>query len=852
MKQFIVRTTIPTFVIAMILGLSLPNTANALEYTLGSPHNEEDKFKETLKTKHYDEWKKSLTSSESDALEAFNHSDINSLISEVNGNIEFINKEIHVNYGNKKGILDADSIRDTIQTLDKTLLKSKKIEGDIHVYKYLSDKDIDFKLGILYNQDMTSINRDKYHLISKDFKYGIFSGYLDPHLTKTEDRSKGPILLDIKIPKGTHVGYLDNDGHILLQRNQGLLISNSHIIVENGKERIKVEAQLIDKNTVMNNIKNKENTINKLFREAIEEGTSIHREMEITIENKLVNILTNSLNASVILNRTENLLHFLTQNIPSDLLIKTLEQMKHNAPITITDSNWDTVENELNIKMKDRPQNASVYYNSSTSQIILNLSHMEQQIDPIPDVQYGSLTSETDSKILLQQFGFAVNELLIKDTILSETEEFKKIYDEEKDHLNNLSKFTSTREFFADVFEKMYSSNQNERLKIEEKVPKSVEYIKGKIKFATSDKIDLDGINVDEGNVAVEGSGLVPEHVEKFKNVAKERNTFIFVRPVNKLATSLIKKGAATKGMNVHGKSSDWGPAAGYIPFDQDLSKKHGNKEAVEKGNTDNEESLQEHMNEISTVKLKLDNNRIEELKMEGLISIGAKEMDNGKNYNIIKTENSIYDFRIDILSQDVQYKTKDGIHTILGEEFGWKDLEVMAKVINGDHKPLTADYDLFALSPKLTEIKKYIPTQEWEQAVINQKPLDKFKKITKLLIKYGFKREAFPGKGQMPNWQVDFIDALNIAAREAGYEGGTVVNHGTEQDNENFPEQDNEIFVITPNGKLILTKSWKDTRLFIEKNIVKKGNFFYFNRSYNKFAPGNHKQIEWTDPIGK
>uniref|UniRef100_UPI001F591695 anthrax toxin-like adenylyl cyclase domain-containing protein n=1 Tax=Bacillus cereus group sp. BfR-BA-01524 TaxID=2920372 RepID=UPI001F591695 len=771
MKKCLLKTTLPAFAIATLIGLAPINAASAIEYGSGIAYNdsEEENFKEMIKKEHYDEWKRSLTLIEADSLKAFNHSDINRLIRESDGNIDLIKDGININAG---------EIRDTIQNIDKALIKSKKVEKDIHVFKYLTDKDLDFRIGNLYNKDMTSINRDKYHLISKDFKYGMFSGYLDPHLIKQESVSKGPILLELKIPKGTHVGYLDNDGHILLPRNQGINITKSHIIVENGKERLKFEAKIVDKKTVVDEIKDKENTINKVFREAIEKGTSIHRENETPIENKLVNIISNSLNASVIVNRAERLLHVLAQNIPSDLLIKTLEQMKHNAPITITDSNWDTVENELNIKMKDRPQNAAVYYNSSTRQLILNLSHMEQQINQEPEFPYDGLVSETDRKILLRQIGLAINDLLIKDTVLSETEEFKSIYDEEKDHLNDLSNFTNTSKFFADIFEKMYSSNQNERLDLEQKVPKSVGYIKGKIKFATSDKIDLDGINVDEGNVAVEGSGLVPEHIEKFKNVAKERNTFIFVRPVNKLATSLIKKGAATKGMNVHGKSSDWGPAAGYIPFDQDLSKKHGNKEVVEKGNTDNEESLQEHMNEISTVKLKLDNNRIEELKKEGLISIGEKETDNGKDYNALKTENSIYDFRIDILSQKVQYKTKDGIHTILGEEFGWKDLEVMAKIVNRDHKPLTADYDLFALSPKLTEIKKYIPTQEWEQAVINQKPLDKLKKITKLLIKYGFKREAFPGKGQMPNWQVDFIDALNIAAREAGYEGGTVVNH--------------------------------------------------------------------------
>lgn len=39
-------------------------------------------------------------------------------------------------------------------------------------------------------------------------------------------------------------------------------------------------------------------------------------------------------------------------------------------------------------------------------------------------------------------------------------------------------------------------------------------------------------------------------------------------------------------------------------------------------------------------------------------------------------------------------------------------------------------------------------------------------------------------------------------------------------------------------------------TRSFIEKNITGKDYLYYFNRSYNKIAPGNKAHIEWTDPI--
>ena len=80
-----------------------------------------------------------------------------------------------------------------------------------------------------------------------------------------------------------------------------------------------------------NEIQAREDSFNDYFRKLIEKDTSIHRENEIPAETKLIKLVTNSLNALFTLNRAETLLHVLTQNIPSDLLIKTLEQMNPDA-----------------------------------------------------------------------------------------------------------------------------------------------------------------------------------------------------------------------------------------------------------------------------------------------------------------------------------------------------------------------------------------------------------------------------------------------------------------------------------------------------------------------------------------
>ncbi|RGP42349.1 hypothetical protein BTW32_31275 [Bacillus thuringiensis] len=356
------------------------------------------------------------------------------------------------------------------------------------------------------------------------------------------------------------------------------------------------------------------------------------------------------------------------------------------------------------------------------------------------------------------------------------------------------------------------------------------------------------------GQEAINRSGLVPEHVAKFREIAIRHKMYLLFRPVNPLSTSLIQEGAATKGLNVHGKSADWGPQAGYIPFDADVSKVHGNLSKVLKGNADNHLSLEEvdanGNRVIGKTPLRLHSSRLEELQRKGIIQI--KECDEWLCY--IDSNNNIYDFQWEKDTGIVQYRTKEGKETVLGERFDWKPVEVMGKIRGEEVNPLTADYDVFAMAPSLSEIKKKIPAEEWKELVEDvTNPIEKWRNITRLLIKYGLTRESDPEKGKLAEWQRDIIEILNEAARQAGYTGGTVVNHGTEQDNNDYPEQDVNIFIITPEGEVFLTENWDETMWFVESVIV--GNMddtflFYANRSYNVIAAGSYAQILWNEPI--
>lgn len=76
--------------------------------------------------------------------------------------------------------------------------------------------------------------------------------------------------------------------------------------------------------------------------------------------------------------------------------------------------------------------------------------------------------------------------------------------------------------------------------------------------------------------VASESNGVAQDHILAIAQVCREQNTFLFVRPSEMATVRLIKQGFATKSMDIHEKSSDWGLHAGLVPQDPALSKLPG------------------------------------------------------------------------------------------------------------------------------------------------------------------------------------------------------------------------------------------------------------------------------------
>jgi Anthrax toxin LF subunit len=74
-----------------------------------------------------------------------------------------------------------------------------------------------------------------------------------------------------------------------------------------------------------------------------------------------------------------------------------------------------------------------------------------------------------------------------------------------------------------------------------------------------------------------QNSGMTAQHILDVQGVCQSENTFIFIRPSTTATMRLIAAGFATKSMDVHDKSSDWGLTSGFVPVDQAFSKKQSN-----------------------------------------------------------------------------------------------------------------------------------------------------------------------------------------------------------------------------------------------------------------------------------
>ncbi|MEX2482572.1 MAG: anthrax toxin-like adenylyl cyclase domain-containing protein [Gammaproteobacteria bacterium] len=234
-------------------------------------------------------------------------------------------------------------------------------------------------------------------------------------------------------------------------------------------------------------------------------------------------------------------------------------------------------------------------------------------------------------------------------------------------------------------------------------------------------------------------SNIVPAHGEVFVDVAVKRNEVVMVRPVNQFSTRLISDNFSTKNMGIKGKSADWGPQRGTIPVDPKYSKL-GNPTAAPP--SPDELRIYENYNRKA---------------------LGMEYQTPAKN----EAGEIIRDAEGNVASW-VTHAAEPPIAKAV--PFQGPDGEIMVLADLSTGKPITADYDLFAVG-----------TQKGHGQVL---PFD-------------------PELGVISETEMATVEWINEGVKAKGYTGGNVAHHGPANRFENTlnPKSDFPITAFTPDG---------------------------------------------------
>lgn len=236
-------------------------------------------------------------------------------------------------------------------------------------------------------------------------------------------------------------------------------------------------------------------------------------------------------------------------------------------------------------------------------------------------------------------------------------------------------------------------------------------------KLTKAEKHELSGLQrqherpdlLDLAKTTQKTGGVLAGHAVALTKVADERQVCICIRGVNPLATSLVESGFGTKDMSIKAKSSNLPPLNGLIPFDQHYGKKGNVPSDVEKFNHKNEEAIEKKV--ATSVDAKLPMSHIEMLRDQtnrlSITSSAPGLSDNeilmtgsdfGKDFHFIGVKDG------DTVTIFAASQSKDGIWS--------KDDKPVQVMGNRDGKPVTADYDLAVVAPRLKDLGPQHMTQ--------------------------------------------------------------------------------------------------------------------------------------------
>lgn len=259
----------------------------------------------------------------------------------------------------------------------------------------------------------------------------------------------------------------------------------------------------------------------------------------------------------------------------------------------------------------------------------------------------------------------------------------------ESDRRKNLSSLTAS---LINVASSVHPNNEQRMLSF---ANFSVNSISGGHQALQNKPIRSRSFILNQAITAVQGSsGIGPIHLKKLHEIACREDCIILFRPVDPHNKPLIDDNYPTKGLEIKGKSSNWGPQYGFICLDQHLSKLQSQPEKALEASTKAQASCAE-INGPQAIPLRLTHQRLLYLHRAGLLHM--MPADEGFILDTHAPDGSHQRFSAVAASENEGYLIQQGGVSI-------QVLAPRLVITDSYHvqKPYVADFDLLALMPNM------------------------------------------------------------------------------------------------------------------------------------------------------
>ncbi|RAP17752.1 hypothetical protein C2W64_04554 [Brevibacillus laterosporus] len=318
------------------------------------------------------------------------------------------------------------------------------------IYTHFDPIDLGYsnELQMLVGNRDNRLDLGKIKTVLTKYKYGNLTDLKIGNVTLSGGETGQHYVAELELPKGTYLGHF-GDGQTVLPMDYAIEISHNifnkpKIIVENGKQVIKVKARLIKKEEIDNKCKETEATLNKILNK----------------DTDFVQLDIGGGFESYTIDHAKEAINVLIKQLPSKLLTDAVDQLDSIVfkDVKISEHNprgkFDILDNKVYLRM-----NHEIF-----------IQNLDQSTVP--------------STGLIHEMGHVVDVVLLNDT--SKSARFHAIYEEEKNNITGLVTYkdyakSNAQEFFAEIFKAMYSTDFKQQDAVKKEAPKAVEYIKNKI-----------------------------------------------------------------------------------------------------------------------------------------------------------------------------------------------------------------------------------------------------------------------------------------------------------------------------------------------------------------------------------